>query len=100
MHIFTAAARDLQLVQAKHADDGRSSSRASTLRGQRRRQSPHPQDRYRGGNMQHQHHQHLQNVYDDGNLQNSIYKKFEETETLLDQLRIQEGFGTASPQVH
>ena len=89
--LFLEAARDLQLVQVQNSEG----STTSSLRS-RRRQSPHPQER------NHHHRRNTpqrQNVYDESSLQNSIYRKFEETETLLDQLRIQEGFGSGHRQV-
>ena len=93
------AARDLQLVQARHSDRPRSGTttpRSTTSSRSRRRQSPHPQERqYNRSNSRPRHQQ----VYDESSLQNSIYRKFEETETLLDQLRIQEGLAGSHPQV-
>ena len=93
------AARDLQLVQARHSDRPRSGTttpRSTTSSRSRRRQSPHPQERqYNRSNSRQRHQQ----VYDESSLQNSIYRKFEETETLLDQLRIQEGLAVSHPQV-
>ena len=88
--VFSEAARDLQLVQISNSEG----STTSSLRG-RRRQSPHPHERNYRGNVPQR-----QNVYDESSLQNSIYRKFEETETLLDQLRIQEGFGANHTKVH
>lgn len=92
------AARDLQLVQIRNTDGTRSETpRSTTSRSSsrsKRRQSPHQsQERnYRA------HSHQRQKVYEESTLQNSIYRKFEETETLLDQLRIQEGFGLNHPQ--
>ena len=84
------ASRDLQLVQVRNTEG----STTSSLRGHRR-QSPHPHERNHRGDI----HQR-QNVYDESSLQNSIYRKFEETETLLDQLRIQEGCAASHVQVY
>ena len=97
---FLEAARDLQLVQIRNTDGTRSETpRSTTSRSSsrsKRRQSPHQsQERnYRA------HSHQRQKVYEESTLQNSIYRKFEETETLLDQLRIQEGFGVNHPQVY
>ena len=99
IYTFLEAARDLQLVQIRNSEGTRSetprSTTSRTSSRSRRRQSPHPQERnYRANSHQ------RQKVHEESTLQNSIYRKFEETETLLDQLRIQEGFGGNHLQVY
>ena len=97
------AARDLQLVQMRHSDNrGSETPRSTTSRTSsrsRRRQSPHPNQHERTSYNRENSHHRQKNAYDESTLQHSIYRKFEETETLLDQLRIQEGFAAGHPQV-
>ena len=102
-NLFLDAARDLQLVQMRHSDNrGSETPRSTTSRTSsrsRRRQTPHPNQHERTIYKRENSHQRQKNAYDESTLQHSIYRKFEETETLLDQLRIQEGFAAGHPQV-